>query len=62
MNLKKMLSVMAATAIGVTSLSLVSVSAKDIAKAQVGTIYKAEDLGGTGSLPDFFNPNQENCL
>ena len=33
MNLKKMLSVMAATAIGVTSLSLVSVSAKDIADA-----------------------------
>lgn len=59
MNLKKMLSVMAATAIGVTSLSLVSVSAKDIAEAQVGTIYKAEDLGGTGSLPDLFNPNQE---
>ena len=59
MNLKKMLSVMAATAIGVTSLSLVSVSAKSIDNAQVGTIYKAEELGGTGSLPDFFNPNQE---
>lgn len=59
MNLKKMLSVMAATAIGVTSLSLVSVSAKSIDNAQVGMIYKAGDLGGTGSLPDFFNPNQE---
>lgn len=48
MNLKKMLSVMAATAIGVTSLSLVSVSAKDIAEAQVGTIYVAGDLFDRG--------------
>lgn len=48
MNLKKMLSVMAATAIGVTSLSLVSVSAKDIAEAQVGKIYVAGDLFDRG--------------
>lgn len=44
MNLKKMLSVMAAAAIGMTSLSLVSASAEDIADAQVGTIYKAADM------------------
>lgn len=50
MNLKKMLSVMAATAIGMTSLSLVSVSAEDIADAQVGTIYKAADM--SSSLKD----------
>lgn len=59
MNLKKMLSVMAATAIGVTSLSLVSVSAKDIAEAQVGTIYKAENLSDeTKDVYDYFNPDK----
>lgn len=48
MNLKKMLSVMAATAIGVTSLSLVSVSAKSIDNAQVDTIYGAGELFDNG--------------
>lgn len=50
MNLKKMLSVMAAAAIGMTSLSLVSVSAEEIVNAQVGTIYKVADM--SSSLKD----------